>query len=71
MAPDAVQNNQTGETYYLVRVGIPPDELARLGELKLIPGMPVDTFLQTQDRSVLSYLMKPLTDQFQRVFRET
>ena len=71
VSPDAVQNNQTGETYYLVRVGIPPDELARLGELKLIPGMPVDTFLQTQDRSVLSYLMKPLTDQFQRVFRET
>ena len=71
MSPDAVQNNQTGETYYLVRVGIPPDKLARLGELKLIPGMPVDTFLQTQDRSVLSYLMKPLTDQFQRVFRET
>ncbi len=71
VSPDAVQDNQTGEPHYVVRVEIPKDELARLGQVPLIPGMPVETFLKTHDRSVLSYLMKPLTDQFQRVFRET
>jgi HlyD family secretion protein len=46
------------------------DEIARLGDVKLIPGMPVETFVQTGDRTVLSYLIKPLADQFMRAFRE-
>lgn len=71
VSPDAVQDKRTGEPHYVVRVEIPKAELARLGEVPLIPGMPVEAFLKTHDRSVLSYLMKPLTDQFQRVFRET
>jgi HlyD family secretion protein len=44
--------------------------VARLGEVKLVPGMPVDAFIQTGDRTVVSYLMKPITDHFQRAFRE-
>ena len=49
---------------------MPPDEVARLGEVKLIPGMPVEAFVQTGDRTMLSYLMKPLSDQLMRSFRE-
>jgi HlyD family secretion protein len=45
-------------------------EIARLGEVKLIPGMPVEAFVQTGERTMLSYLMKPLQDQFMRAFRE-
>ncbi|MEM9357371.1 MAG: HlyD family type I secretion periplasmic adaptor subunit [Pseudomonadota bacterium] len=71
VSPDAVQDTQTGESHYIARVEIPKDERARLGDVRLIPGMPVEAFLKTHDRSVLSYLMKPLTDQFQRVFRES
>ncbi len=37
---------------------------------KLVPGMPVEAFIKTADRTVISYLVKPLTDQMQRAFRE-
>jgi HlyD family secretion protein len=49
---------------------MPPEEIARLGDVKLIPGMPSEAFVQTGDRTVLSYLMKPLHDQLMRAFRE-
>ena len=49
---------------------MPPEEIARLGEVKLIPGMPVEAFVQTGDRTMLSYLIKPLHDQLMRAFRE-
>ena len=49
---------------------MPPEEVARLGDNKLIPGMPVEAFVQTGDRTMFSYLMKPLSDQFMRAFRE-
>jgi hypothetical protein len=45
-------------------------EVARLGDVKLIPGMPVEAFVQTGDRTMLSYLIKPLNDQLMRAFRE-
>ena len=49
----------------------PLEEVARLGgNVKLIPGMPVEAFVQTGDRTMLSYLMKPLSDQLMRAFRE-
>jgi HlyD family secretion protein len=46
------------------------DELARLNGLKLLPGMPVEAFIRTDERTMLSYLFKPLTDQARRAFRE-
>ncbi len=49
---------------------MPPEEVARLGGAKLIPGMPVEAFVQTGDRTMLSYLTKPLSDQLMRAFRE-
>ena len=49
---------------------MPPEEVAQLGEVKLVPGMPVEAFVQTGDRTVISYLVKPLHDQFMRTFRE-
>ena len=59
-----------GRSYYTIRVSMPPEEIARLGDVKLIPGMPVEAFVQTGDRTVMSYLMKPLSDQLMRAFRE-
>ena len=46
------------------------DQVARLGNVKLVPGMPVEAFVKTGDRTVMSYLMKPLSDQINRAFRE-
>jgi HlyD family secretion protein len=54
----------------VVRVAITPQELARLHGMRLIPGMPVDVFIRTSERTMLSYLLKPLSDQVQRAFRE-
>ena len=63
-------NQRTGQSYYTIRVSMPPEEVKRLGDAKLIPGMPVEAFVQTGDRTMLSYLIKPLSDQLMRAFRE-
>ena len=67
---DVSEDKRTGSFYYLVRLGVTKDELGRLDGAKLIPGMPVEAFIRTADRSVLSYLTKPLVDQARRAFRE-
>jgi HlyD family type I secretion membrane fusion protein len=61
---------RTGVPYFPVRIRVSTEELAKLGDLQLRPGMPVEGFVQTGRRSLLSYLTKPLLDQFQRAFRE-
>ena len=45
-------------------------ELAQLKDLKLVPGMPVEAFVQTGERTALTYPLKPLSDQFNRAWRE-
>jgi HlyD family secretion protein len=70
VSPDVTTDQRTGQSYYTIRVSMPPEEVARLGEAKLIPGMPVEAFVQTGDRTLLSYLIKPLKDQLMRAFRE-
>jgi HlyD family secretion protein len=70
IAADTSTDQRTGQTYYVARIAITPDEIARLGEVKLTPGMPVEAFIQTGARTMLSYLVKPLHDQLMRSFRE-
>jgi HlyD family secretion protein len=70
VSPDVTIEQRTGQSYYTIRVSMPPQEVARLGDAKLIPGMPVEAFVQTGDRTLLSYLIKPLSDQLMRAFRE-
>ncbi len=70
VSADTSTDQRTGMSYYTIRIGLPPEELKKLGELKLLPGMPVEAFVQTGERTVISYLMKPLYDQFMRAFRE-
>ena len=70
VSADTTTDQRTGQNYYTTRIAMPKNEIARLGDIKLIPGMPVEAFVQTGERSVLSYLVKPLQDQFMRAFRE-
>ncbi len=70
ISADAMHDQRTGAAYYTIRIALASGELARLGDVKLVPGMPVEAFVRTSDRRVISYLMKPLTDQFARAFRE-
>ncbi len=67
---DLSRDPTTGESYFLARVRLPEEELKRLGEHKLLPGMPADVQIRTADRTVLSYLVKPLKDQVDKAFRE-
>ena len=71
IAADQTEDQRTGSSYYTVRIGVPDAEVARLHGLKIIPGMPVEAFIQTQSRTMLSYLVKPLMDQVMRTFRES
>ena len=70
ISADVVQDERTGLSYYTARIDISADELSRLGAVKLLPGMPVETFIATEERTVLSYLVKPLSDQVLHAFRQ-
>jgi HlyD family secretion protein len=68
---DQQQNSvQPAQAYYIVRVTLPAGEVARLGEIRLVPGMPAEVFIQTHERTALQYLLKPLQEQIARTFRE-
>jgi HlyD family secretion protein len=70
ISADVSPDQRTGQNFYTARITIPAEELARLGNVKVLPGMPAEIFARTYDRSVLSYFTKPLTDQIVRAFRE-
>lgn len=66
---DAITDQVTGQIYYSVEVLPSEGELEKLGDNTLIPGMPVEVFIKTNERSPLEYLTKPLTDYFTRSMR--
>jgi HlyD family secretion protein len=70
ISADITQDQKTGASFYTLRITMSPTEVGRLNGLKLIPGMPVETFVQTGERTVMSYLVKPLHDQIMKAFRE-
>jgi len=69
ISPDLITDQRTGISYYKARIIMPQEALDELGE-KFVPGMPVEVFIVTGDRTVLSYLTKPLADQIMHTFRE-
>lgn len=69
ISADLLREQATGQSYYTARIAITKAEIARLGDV-LIPGMPAEVHIRTGDRTPLSYIVRPLTDQFHRAFRE-
>ena len=63
VAADTTTDQRTGQSYYIVRISMTAEEIERLGDVKLAPGMPVEAFIQTGERTMMSYLIKPLHDQ--------
>jgi HlyD family secretion protein len=61
---------QPAPAYYNVRITLPAEQVVRLKDIRLVPGMPIEAFIQTHERSPLQYLLKPLRDQIARTFRE-
>lgn len=71
VSADAFTNQQAGFSFYRVELELNPGEREKLGDLALLPGMPVESFIQTDSRTPLAYLVKPFTDYFNRAFRES
>lgn len=70
ISADLLRDDATGVQYYKVRLKIPELELNKLEGKSLVPGMPVETFIQTDERTVMSYLLKPIRDQISHAMRE-
>ena len=70
VSPDTLIDQATQVPYYRAEVTIPATELEKLKGLDLIPGMPVEVYIQTGERRPMAYLVKPLSDYFIRAFRE-
>jgi len=70
IAPDPTLDPLTRTNSYVVRIKISAEQLALLDGLSVVSGMPVETFIQTEQRTLLSYLLRPLTDQMAHMFRE-
>jgi HlyD family secretion protein len=71
VSADALTDSNNGTTYYTAELQLDEGEQTRLGDRALLPGMPVEVFLQTGRRTPLAYLVKPFTDYFARAFRES
>ncbi|PPB82385.1 HlyD family secretion protein [Albidovulum inexpectatum] len=70
LSADALTDQATGVSYYRAEVVLGPDQIALLGDRAIIPGMPVEVYVRTGERTPLAYLVKPLADYFNRAFRE-
>jgi HlyD family secretion protein len=70
IAADLTRDQQHNISYYVARVEIPDEDMKTLAGLKLVPGMPAEVQIKTSSRSALSYLLKPIEDQFAKAFKE-
>lgn len=71
VSADAFTDEAIGQSYYRAEIVLSEDQQSRLPDaFTLVPGMPVEAFLRTQDRSPMAYLIKPMADYFAKAFRE-
>ncbi|AWM85808.1 HlyD family type I secretion periplasmic adaptor subunit [Microvirga sp. 17 mud 1-3] len=70
ISADVSRDQQTGVTYYTIRVDLPPDQIKRLENLKLMAGMQAEVFVQVNERTPFEYFFKPMEEQIARAFRE-
>jgi HlyD family secretion protein len=70
VSADALIDEKTNLPYFKAQVQIAPQELVKVPEIHLAPGMPAEVFIVTGERTALDYLIQPLRDSFHRAFRE-
>jgi HlyD family secretion protein len=70
VSADIFTDETTGLSYYAAEILPNSGEIERLGHVELLPGMPVEAFIKTDERTPISFLVKPMTDYFNRAFRE-
>lgn len=71
ISADALADERTGVTYFRAEIALDMVDMATLSDVAVVPGMPVEAFIKTADRTPLGYLLKPFTDYFRTAFRET
>lgn len=70
VSAETIQDQTTGLRFYLVQLALPERESSKIPDVQLLPGMPVEVLMETSERSILSYLTKPITDQLARALNE-
>jgi HlyD family secretion protein len=70
ISADVSRDQQTGMTFYTIRVELPPEEIQRLEKVHLIAGMQAEVFVEVNERTPLEYFFKPMQEQISRAFRE-
>lgn len=72
ISADRLIDERSGEPYFLAKVAVDQDELARIApELELTPGMPAEVMILTGERTLLDYLLRPFVQSITRSFRES
>ena len=69
ISADLTHDPQTGADFYVARIDLGEAERAKIKDQQLVPGMPVETYIQTGERTALAYLVRPIEDQLARAFR--
>ena len=70
VSAETIEDQSSGLRYYSVRLALPEEESSKIPDVQLLPGMPVEVLMETSKRSILSYLIKPITDQLARALNE-
>ncbi len=70
ISADVTKDQQTGMTFYTIRVDLPQDEVKKLQNVQLIAGMQAEVFVEVNERTPLQYFFKPMQEQIARAFRE-
>ncbi|MGD7034426.1 HlyD family type I secretion periplasmic adaptor subunit [Methylotuvimicrobium buryatense] len=70
LSADSFTDERTGESYYQAHIELTPESQIDLGELQLLPGMPVEVLINTGERTLFEYLAQPITNAFARSFIE-
>lgn len=71
ISADAFTDQKSGATFYRAEIVLEAEDMVKLGDRELLPGMPVEAFIKTSDRTPMAFLLKPFTDYFDKAFRET
>ena len=71
VSADTLADERSGASYYRIEIAIDAADVQKRVGAEIVPGMPVEAFIRTADRTPLSYLLKPFTDYFRMAFRES
>lgn len=70
VSPERVEDPQTGQPYFRVKIDSSSQELTAIGKTALVNGMPLEAYISTGEQSLMSYLLKPLIDQIRKAFTQ-